>query len=160
MIMGVRYVCSLFTVSDLQKSKKFYQDVLSQEIEVDLGENISFKGGFAIHDREHFQEIINKNIDNTDVQNGVELYFESDDLDSIQNKLESLNSVFVHKIREQPWGQRVMRFYDPDGYLIEIGESMNMVINRYYQEGMSAKEISERTIMPMEIVKMILSKLN
>lgn len=158
--MGVRYVCSLFTVSDLQKSKKFYQDVLSQEIEVDLGENISFKGGFAIHDREHFQEIINKNIDNTDVQNGVELYFESDDLDSIQNKLESLNSVFVHKIREQPWGQRVMRFYDPDGYLIEIGESMNMVINRYYQEGMSAKEISERTIMPMEIVKMILSKLN
>lgn len=155
--MGVRYVCSLFTVSDLQKSKKFYQDVLNQEIEVDLGENISFKGGFAIHDREHFQEIINKNIDNTDVQNGVELYFESDDLDSIQNKLESLNSVFVHKIREQPWGQRVMRFYDPDGYLIEIGESMDMFINRYFQEGMSAKEISERTSMPMEIVKMILS---
>jgi len=155
--MGVRYVCSLFTVSDLQKSKKFYQDVLSQEIEIDLGENISFKGGFAIHDREHFQEIINKNIDNTDVQNGVELYFESDDLDSIQNKLESLNSVFVHKIREQPWGQRVMRFYDPEGYLIEIGESMDMVINRYYQEGMSAKEISERTSMPIEIVEMILT---
>lgn len=158
--MGVRYVCSLFTVSDLQKSKKFYQDVLSQEIEIDLGENISFKGGFAIHDREHFKGIINKNIDNTDVQNGIELYFESDDLDSIQNKLESLNSIFVHKIREQPWGQRVMRFYDPDGYLIEIGESMDMVINRYFQEGMSAKEISERTSMPMEIVKMILSKLD
>jgi predicted enzyme related to lactoylglutathione lyase len=158
--MGVRYVCSLFTVSDLQKSKKFYQDVLSQEIEIDLGENISFKGGFAIHDREHFKGIINKNIDNTDVQNGIELYFESDDLDTIQNKLESLNSIFVHKIREQPWGQRVMRFYDPDGYLIEIGESMDMVINRYFQEGMSAKEISERTSMPMEIVKMILSKLD
>ncbi len=158
--MGVRYVCSLFTVSDLQKSKKFYQDVLSQEIEIDLGENISFKGGFAIHDREHFKGIINKNIDNTDVQNGIELYFESDDLDNIQNKLESLNSIFVHKIREQPWGQRVMRFYDPDGYLIEIGESMDMVINRYFQEGMSAKEISERTSMPMEIVKMILSKLD
>ncbi|MDZ4170670.1 MAG: hypothetical protein U1C19_00780 [Methanobacteriaceae archaeon] len=81
-------------------------------------------------------------------------------MDTIQNKLESLNTVFVHEIREQPWGQRVMRFYDPDGYLIEIGESMNMVINRYYQESMSAKEISERTSMPMEIVKMILSKLN
>ncbi|MDP1551513.1 MAG: hypothetical protein Q8M06_00670 [Methanobacteriaceae archaeon] len=58
--MGVRYVCSLFTVRDLQKSKKFYQDVLSQEIEIDLGENISFKGGFAIHDREHFKGIIIK----------------------------------------------------------------------------------------------------
>ena len=53
-----------------------------------------------------------------------------------------------------------MRFYDPDGYLIEIGESMDMVINRYFQEAMSAKEISERTSMPMEIVKMILSKLD
>jgi len=28
---------------------------------------------------------------------------------------------FIHEIVEQPWGQKVMRFYDPDYHMIEVG---------------------------------------
>ncbi len=153
--MVVKYICSLLTVIDIQKSKKFYEDVLNQEVDLDLGENISFKGGFALHDRKHFKSLINKD-EISGPQNSVELYFESDDLDTIQNKLETINASFLHKIREQPWGQRVMRFYDPDNYIIEVGEPMDAVIIRYFKKGMQPEEISKRTSMPLEIVEMIL----
>ncbi|HSO25886.1 MAG TPA: VOC family protein [Methanobacteriaceae archaeon] len=154
--MTVKYICSLLTVIDIQKSKKFYENVLNQEVELDHGENVSFKGGFALHDREHFKKLINSAENISSPHNCVELYFESDDLETIQNKLETLNASFLHKIREQPWGQRVMRFYDPDGYIIEVGEPMDVVIIRYFKKGMNPEQISTRTSMPIEIVEMVL----
>lgn len=154
--MVVKYICSLLTVMDIQKSKEFYLDILNQEIELDHGENISFKGGFAIHERKHFQQLISEENKISGPENCVELYFESDDLDNIQKKLENMNATFLHKIRQQPWGQRVMRFYDPDKYIIEVGESMDVVITRYFEKGMNSEEISERTSMPQEIVEMVL----
>jgi len=39
-------------------------------------------------------------------------------------------------------GQRVVRFYDLDEHIIEVGESMKMVINRFLFSGLSMKEIS------------------
>jgi len=154
--MLVNYICALITVDDVKKSKEFYENVLNQEIDMDHGENVSFKGGFAIHDREHFKMIIKKEIHANKQNNLMELYFESDDLDNIQSKLESLNSVFLHKIRELPWGQRVMRFYDLDNYIVEIGEPMDFVIRRFASQGLSPKEISEKSSMPLEVVKIVL----
>jgi predicted enzyme related to lactoylglutathione lyase len=154
--LAVKYICSLLTVLDIQKSKEFYENILNQEVELDHGENISFKGGFALHDREHFKMLINSEDDIKSPQNSVELYFESDDLDTIQNKLETINASFLHKIREQPWGQRVMRFYDPDNYIIEVGEPIEVVIIRYFKKGMKVDEICQRTSMPLEVVEMVL----
>ncbi|MBQ6426348.1 MAG: hypothetical protein IJJ92_06105 [Clostridia bacterium] len=31
------------------------------------------------------------------------------------------NTVFVNRLVTHSWGQRVVRFYDPDGNLIEVG---------------------------------------
>lgn len=154
--LAVKYICSLLTVLDIQKSKEFYENILNQEVELDHGENISFRGGFALHDREHFKMLINSKDDIRSPQNSVELYFESDDLDTIQNKLENMNASFLHKIQEQPWGQRVMRFYDPDNYIIEVGEPMDVVIIRYFNKGVEPEEICKRTSMPVEIVEMVL----
>jgi hypothetical protein len=58
-------------------------------------------------------------------------------------------------LREQPWGQRVFRVYDPDGHIVEIGEPMPVVIQRFLAQGMSAEEAAERTSMPLEIVQKI-----
>lgn len=154
--MGVKYVCSLLAVKNIEKSKKFYEKVLNQEIELDHGENVSFKGGFAIHDHEHFQKLIDKTVASS--QNNVELYFESDDLEIIYRKLKSIDTPFLHEICEQPWGQRVMRFYDPDHYIIEIGEPIEFVIMRFFKEGLNAEEVAQRTSMPLEIVKTIINQ--
>ena len=164
--MKIKYICPLITVQDIYKSRKFYENVLKQEVEMDHGANVAFKDGFAIHDAEHYNELLgespatngngdkNFNID----KNFMELYFESEDLDSIQEKLESLNCRFVHKIRAQPWGQRVMRFYDPDGYIIEVGEPLEFVVRRFAAQGLSIEEISEKSSTPVEFVKMVLEQ--
>jgi hypothetical protein len=33
--------------------------------------------------------------------------------------------VFVNEIMEQPWGLKEFRLYDPDHYMVEIGEPMD-----------------------------------
>ena len=62
---------------------------------------------------------------------------------------------FIHGIKEQPWGQRVMRFYDPDMHIIEVGESMESVARRFLRKGLSVEETAKRILMPEEFVKML-----
>jgi hypothetical protein len=163
--MKIKYICPLITAQDIGKSRKFYENILDQEVEIDHGANVSFKGGFAIHDAEHYRKLLgypflrdpllneSSTINNNLEKNFMELYFESEYLDDVQKKLESVNCRFLHKIMEQPWGQRVMRFYDPDGYIIEVGEPLELVVRRFAAEGFSTEEISERCSVPEEFVK-------
>jgi len=119
-----RFVCSLITVADITRSRNFYEEVLGQKVEADYGENVSF-GSFCIHLRSHFQKLIdNKPIRNS--ANNFELYFDSDDLAEIVKRLKECNVQFIHEIREMPWKQKVIRFYDPDNNIIEIGEPMTI----------------------------------
>jgi catechol 2,3-dioxygenase-like lactoylglutathione lyase family enzyme len=54
------------------------------------------------------------------------LYFEESDIEGFVEKLEKLypNTVYVNRLMEHSWGQKVIRFYDPDGNLIEVGTPM------------------------------------
>ncbi|WP_198517189.1 VOC family protein [Methanobacterium sp. MZ-A1] len=158
--MKIKYVCPLIAVEDIQKSRKFYEDVLKQEVEMDHGANVAFKGGFAIHDAAHYQGLLGESypIDIRVKKNFLELYFESEDLNRLQEKLDSINTKFLHRIQEQPWGQRVMRFYDPDGYIIEVGEPLEFVVRRFAQQGFSLKEISQKSSLPLEFVETVLDQ--
>ncbi|NLW46966.1 MAG: hypothetical protein GXY86_06485 [Firmicutes bacterium] len=55
--------------------------------------------------------------------------------------------------RRTPWGQRVFRFYDPDKYIVEIGEIVETVIIRSYKQGDSIDEIVQKTSMSREFVE-------
>ena len=61
--MKIEYICPLITVNDILKSKEFYMNILKQEVELDHGENIAFKSGLAIHDKNHFQKLTGKQIE-------------------------------------------------------------------------------------------------
>lgn len=147
----MRYVCSLITVSDIEKSKQFYTEILNQKIEMDHGENVLFEGGFAIHLKSHFERLTNKMA--VQKSNNFELYFEEDDLDTLFEILKQCNVEFLHAIQEQPWKQRVMRFYDPDFHIIEVGESMENVCIRLVQAGLSVQEIHSKTGMPVDFIE-------
>jgi hypothetical protein len=49
-----------------------------------------------------------------------------------------------------------MRFYDPDGHIIEIGETMEAVVRRFHEQGLSIDLIMERSSMPREFVEHVL----
>ena len=157
---GITYQSAVVFVKDIQASRNFYEDLLGQEVGFDFGENVSFTGGFAIHDANHISEIMfgrpAKDVDQLGRDN-FELYFETGDLDTVLQRLTDANVPLVHPSREQPWGQRVFRCFDPDGHIVEVGEPMPVVIGRFLAQGMSAEEAAERTSMPLDIVRQIAS---
>ncbi|AAM03562.1 glyoxalase [Methanosarcina acetivorans C2A] len=154
----MKFICPLIVANNMEISRNFYEKVLDQKVQYDFGENVSFEGGFVIHLKSHFSDLININKnDIAQKSNNSELYFEEADLDSFLQKLKDIDSIeYVHGLKEQPWGQRVIRFYDPDMHIVEIGEPMESVVKRLLREGLSVEETSKRTSMPEEFIRQFL----
>ena len=153
-MIKLKYVCALIVVRDIKVARNFYENILGQKVKCDFGENVTFVGDFAIHLEEHYSKLLGEgNHPILRNSHNFELYFETDQIDSILARLEENEVEFLHKIREQPWGQRVMRFYDPDFHIVEVGETMESVVLRYHKTGMSIEEIRNRTSMPIELVE-------
>ena len=75
--------------------------------------------------------------------NNAEIVFEEQDFDGFLNRLKEYPDMeYLGEVIEHSWGQRVIRFYDPDGHIIEVGEDMKMVIKRFLASGMTMEEIS------------------
>lgn len=70
--------------------------------------------------------------------NDVEITFEESHFDDFLIKLKEYPNIeYLRNVVEHDWGQRVIRFYDLDGHIVEVGEEMKMVINRFFKAGMS-----------------------
>jgi catechol 2,3-dioxygenase-like lactoylglutathione lyase family enzyme len=156
--MVLRFVCPLIVVDDVAASRRFYEDVLGQTVKFDFGENVTFEGDFAIHHKAHYQSLLGdeKRFAIASRAHNAELYFETGAVEALDRRVAEAGLEFVHALREQPWGQRVVRFYDPDGHIVEVGETMTAVVRRFHEAGMSVDEIAQRTSMPRELVQSVL----
>jgi len=78
------------------------------------------------------------------------LVFEADDFDTFTAKAENYPNIAFVKggVVEQPWGQRVLHIYDLDGHIIEVGEKLLHVIQRFISGGMSVEKATERLGIP------------
>ena len=85
--------------------------------------------------------------------NNFEVYFEEDDFDKFVEKLKECNVEYVHPVKEHSWGQRAVRFYDPDKHIIEVGENLQSVCKRFLNSGMTAEEVAKRMDVPIKFVK-------
>jgi hypothetical protein len=121
----MKYICPLIVVEDVNRSRFLYEKILKQKVKADYGENIVFEGDFALHQEAHFQSLIN-NYPIKKYSNNFELYFEEENLGEIEKTLKENDFEFIHQKREQPWKQKVLRFYDYDKNIVEIGEPIKM----------------------------------
>lgn len=148
----MRFTCPLYAVRSMAASRAFYEGVLGQKVALDFGANVTFEGGFAL--QEGFASLC----DFPEKQmvyrawNG-ELYFETEDLDGDAARLMEYGAELLHAIKVYPWGQRVLRCFDPDGHMLEIGESMALVVCRFLDSGLSEEETARRTQHPIEFVR-------
>jgi len=146
----MKYEGNLLSVCDMKASKEFYEGLLGQEILMDHGVHVMFKG-FAL--QENYAEMIGIEPDSVKKQShNFQLYFEVEDLDEWIKKLELEKIQFVHDKREYEWGQNTIRVYDPDMHIVEIAESMVSVVTRYLKQGMSVEETVKKTMFPVEFV--------
>ncbi len=149
----MRYQCALIAVQDLEKSKAFYQDVMGQKITLDLGDNIAFGDGLAL--QRNYEGLLGvADFAIAHGGNDHELYFEETDYDAFEQRIARFEDIeYLHRTKEYGWGQRVMRFYDPDRHIIEVGESMKSVFLRFAKEGMTPEQVAQRTMHPVDYVQ-------
>ena len=110
----------LTVVKDIEKSKKFYHDLFGLDVVLDNGGNVILTEGLVLQDRKIWESFLEKEV--IFRNNSTELYFEEYDLGAFVEKLERLypRIQYVNKLMTYSWGQKVVRFYDPDGNLIEV----------------------------------------
>jgi len=60
---------------------------------------------------------------------------------------------YLHPIFEHSWGQRVVRFYDLDKHIIEVGENIVTVVKRFINSGLSIQETAVRMDVQIDYVK-------
>ena len=144
----------LFVVTDMEKSVAFYQDTLGLHKIMDFGANVTLTGGLSLQTRETWANLIGKDPGELGWGGMVsEIYFEEDRFDAFAEKLDHLDIHDVHPVKEHPWGQRVVRFYDPDGHIIEVGETMKVVCRRFLDSGMTPEQAARRMDVPLKFVK-------
>ena len=156
----LKFICPLIVVDDIARSRNFYEQLLGQKVKFDFGQDVQFDGDFSIHLKPHYQALLGgaAQYPVTKRAHWGELYFEIDELEPVYQRLLEADVEFIHSIQEQPWGQRVMCFYDPDDHLVEIGESMEAVVLRFYKQGLSIDLISEKSSMPPEFVEHVIQE--
>ena len=117
----------LIVVKDIEKSKKFYHDLFGLNTVLDNDGNMILTEGLVLQEEKIWKEFLGKDI--VYRNNACELYFEEKNIEEFIDKLEKLYPTieYVNKLMEHSWGQKVVRFYDLDGNLIEVGPPMDSV---------------------------------
>ena len=113
----------LIVVEDIERSKAFYKDLFGLDVLRDFDGNVILTEGLVLQDRKIWEHFIENPV--TYGGNAAELYFEEHDLETFQNKLDSsgYEIEYLNRLMTHEWGQKVIRIYDPDRHVIEIGES-------------------------------------
>ncbi|MGO5066163.1 MULTISPECIES: glyoxalase/bleomycin resistance/dioxygenase family protein [unclassified Clostridium] len=156
----MEFKLTLLAVKNVNVSKQFYAELFDQKVILDLGKNVTFSGGFAI--QEDFAWLTDLPSNSVmEKSNNMELYFEVDDFETFIQKIKKYGNIeYVHQPKKHEWQQRVVRIYDPDHHIIEIGESIAVIAKRYLDEGYSVEETSKIIQHPIEFIEMCNNKGN
>ena len=114
----------LVIVKDMERSIKFYHDLFGLDIVLGNDGNTILTEGLVLQDEKIWRDFLGKTI--IPKSNSCELYFEEQDIERFVEKLERLypDIQYVNHLMTHSWGQKVIRFYDLDGNLIEVGTPM------------------------------------
>lgn len=114
----------LIVVKDIEKSKRFYHDLFGLDVVLDNDGNMILTEGLVLQNEKIWKKFLGRDI--IPQSNSSELYFEERDIETFIEKLDQYYPEirYVNRLMTHSWGQKVVRFYDPDGNLIEVGTPM------------------------------------
>ena len=142
----------LLAVADMERSLAFYETVLDLRVVLDFGANKTLTGGLCLQTLDTWRSFLG-----TDQVafggNDAEIYFEEARFDAFAERLSTLPIQYVHPVKEHRWGQRVVRFYDPDRHIIEVGENLAAVCRRFLDSGLTPEQTAERMDVSLEYVR-------
>lgn len=111
----------LIVVKDIERAVAFYRDLFGLQVILDNDGNVIMSEGLVLQDAAIWKKFTGKDI--VPENNACELYFEEKNIEDFARKLEEsgYEIEYVNRLMVHSWGQKVIRFYDLDGNLIEIG---------------------------------------
>ena len=114
----------LIVAEDLERSIAFYQELFGLRVILDQDGNVIMTEGLVLQDRAIWEQFTGKKV--VPENHSSELYFEEPDIEAFAERLERYPERvrYVNRLMEHSWGQKVIRFYDPSGNLIEVGTPM------------------------------------
>ena len=114
----------LIVVKDIEKSRKFYHDLFGLDVVVNNDGSMILTEGLVLQDETIWKKFLGKDV--IPENNSCELYFEEHNIEAFAEKLEKFypKTGYVNKLLTHDWGQKAIRFYDPDGNLIEVRTPM------------------------------------
>ena len=114
----------LIVVKDIERSRRFYHDLFGLDMLIDNDGNMILTDGLVLQEEKYWKAFLGKEI--IPENNSCELYFEEADMEGFIEKLEGYypEVQYVNRLTTHSCGQKVIRFYDPDGNLIEVGTPM------------------------------------
>ena len=145
----------LLAVSNFETSKAFYETILEQKVEEEAeGFMVYFESGIAL--QAGYAELVageevfaprptGAKLTMTSKPNNCQVGFEVEDLEYWVAKIKAAVGIeLLHDVAEYNWGQRVIRFYDYDGHIIELGECLKVVAKRFLAQGLTVEDVAER----------------
>jgi catechol 2,3-dioxygenase-like lactoylglutathione lyase family enzyme len=122
--MEIRFRNSIALVKNIEESKQFYRDIIGLSVAQEYDTFVLFMDNFAIHTADLFYEYIQKPYHGERMgHDNVDFYFTTSDLEGFQARLKEHGVTFIHEIHQHAWGEKVIRVYDPDGHILEIGDA-------------------------------------
>ena len=114
----MKFKGTLIIVKNCNEALKFYQDLFGFELIRDHDGNMEL---LYLQEKKYWERFTGRRV--IPQSNHTELYFEEPEIERFVKKLEMLypDIEYVNRLMTHSWGQRVVRFYDPDGNLIEVG---------------------------------------
>ena len=115
----------LIVVSDIEESINFYRDLFGLQVVLNNDGNVIMTEGLVLQDKNIRKDFLEKDV--VPQNNMTELYFEEKNIEYFVEKLNNsrYEIQYVNELMEHSWGQKMVRFYDLDGNLIEVGTPIN-----------------------------------
>lgn len=123
----------LIVVDDIERSIAFYKELFGLSVILDNDGNVIMTEGLVLQDKTIWEQFIQRGI--VPENNASELYFEEPNIEAFVKRLENYREPiqYVNRLMEHSWGQKVVRFYDPDGNLIEVGTPMGYIDHSFHK---------------------------
>lgn len=111
----------MIVVENMERAKRFYKNLFGLEVVLDQDGNVILTEGLVLQDAEIWRGFLKREI--APRNHATDLYFEEPDIERFVTKLENYPEPieYVNHLMKHSWGQKVVRFYDPEGNLIEVG---------------------------------------
>ena len=117
----MKYKGTLIVVQDCNRALKFYRDMFGLQLLQDNDGNMELTNHLYLQESGYWERFTERSV--IPNSNQSELYFEEPNIEQFVEHLEALypEIEYVNHLMAHSWGQKVVRFYDLDGNLIEVG---------------------------------------